>query len=197
MKKFILCLFVLILLSGFAEAAFTVYLKSGSSISSIHSFEEEGDQVVLHVSGGQMKLPKADILKIVETEYSEATVSDSLSNTESAEESVTETDEQRSTEPSISRADEEKGARLKELRTQFDSYQSDIRAVEAEEAQLIAQFNAIQEKRGTMWNNYQIRQLERELMPLREKLQDVQKRKAELLDKRNMMADQIRALQQQ
>jgi hypothetical protein len=34
-------------------------------------------------------------------------------------------------------------------------------------------------------------------MPLREKLQDVQRRKAELLDKRNVMADQIRALQQE
>jgi predicted RNase H-like nuclease (RuvC/YqgF family) len=188
---------MLILLTGFAEAAFTVYLKSGSSLSGIHSFEEEGDQVVLHLSGGQMKLPKADILKIVETEYSDVTVSESLSNTESTEESATETDAPLPTEPSLSSADEEKNARIKELMTQFDTYQSDIRQVEAEEAQLIAQYNAIQEKRGTLWNNYQIRQLERELMPLREKLQDVQRRKAELLDKRNVMADQIRALQQE
>lgn len=197
MKKFLLCIFILIHLSGFAEAAFTVYLKSGSSLSGIHSFEEEGDQVVLHLSGGQMKLPKADILKIVETEYSDVTVSESLSNTESTEESAAETDAQLPREPSISKADEEKNARIKELRTQFDSYQSDIRAVEAEEAQLIAQYNTIQEKRGTLWNNYQIRQLERELMPLREKLKEVQKRKAELLDERNVMADQIRALQQE
>lgn len=196
MRKCILCILILILLSGFAEAAFTVYLKSGSSIPGVYSFEEEGDRVVLHLRGGQMKLPKADILKIVETGLSEVSVSESPPDMESAEEGATEAEEQLQTEPSISRADEEKVARMKELKTQFDSYQSEIRAVETEEAQLIAEINAGQEKRGTLWNNYQIRQLERELMPLRQKLQDVQKRKVELLDKRNMMADQIRALQQ-
>jgi len=197
MKKCMLCIFILIQLSGLAEAAFTVYLKSGSSVPGVYSFQEEGDRVILHFNGGQMKLPKSDILKIVETGLSEVSVSESASDVESVEEGVTETQTQLQTEPAISNEDEEKSARMKELKAEFDSYQSDIRSVEAEEAQLIAEINAGQEKRGTMWNNYQIRQLERELMPLRQKLQDVQKRKVELLDKRNLMADQIRALQQQ
>ena len=196
MKRCILCIFIFILLSGFAEAAFTVYLKSGSSLSGVHSFEEEGDQVILHLSGGEMKLQKADIRKIVETGLSEVSVPESLPETESAEERVINTDEQLEERASTSKADEEKNSRMKELRSEFDSYQSEIRSVEAEEAELIAEINASQEKRGTLWNNYQIRQFEREITPLRQKLQDVQKRKVELIDKRNKMADQIRALQQ-
>jgi len=198
MRKSILCIFfILILQSGFAEAAFTVYLKSGSTLSDVYSFEEDGDQVVLHFSGGQMKLPKADILRIVETVLPEVSVSESVSEIESTEKGTTEPEEQLPTETTTGKADEERIARINELKTQFDSCQAEIRTAEAEEAQLIAEINAGQEKRGTLWNNYQIRQFERELMPLRQKLQDVQKRKVELLDKRNIMADQIKTLQQQ
>src|SRR4030043_213672 len=64
----ILLVILILLLPASSEAAYKIYLKNGSVISGVHSYEKKGGEVTVYFSRGSMAVSEKDILKIVETE---------------------------------------------------------------------------------------------------------------------------------
>ena len=65
-------LWVLILLFPIcSDAAYKIYLKNGSVISGVSSYEKSDGDVNIFFGGGSMGIPAKDILKIEETETPE------------------------------------------------------------------------------------------------------------------------------
>src|SRR4030067_2307224 len=62
---FLLILFLLLPVSS--EAAYTIYLKNGSEISGVYSYEKKGGEVIIYFGGGSMGIPEKDIVKIEST----------------------------------------------------------------------------------------------------------------------------------
>jgi chromosome segregation ATPase len=84
-------------------------------------------------------------------------------------------------------------AQLKALQADADALNKEISALNMQETQLAATIN---EKRNekTVWNKYQMIQLENELKPLSDELRSVQKKKIELLEQKAALENQISEL---
>ena len=88
---------------------------------------------------------------------------------------------------------DDKSARVNALMADLDAVSTEIRAVEAEEARLVASIN---EKRGKKYYNViQLRQIEKETEPLQQELVTIQQKKKELIGRKNSLEDEIKALQ--
>lgn len=180
-RDFIL-FFVLFVFSSVAEAAFKVYLKNGSVISGISSYESRNNEVILYIGGGLIGLGKDEILKIEETGALEMDIR------------VKEAEREKTTTPPSPPPEEDRGARIKMLQEELDSIITEIRRLEADEGRLVTEIN---EKRGRRfkYNIYQLRQLEKETEPLQQQLFSVQQKKNELLERRNAIEEELRSLQ--
>ena len=180
-------LLILILLLPFpAEASYKIYLKDGSVISGIQYYEKKGGDVGIFFKDGSMHISEDDILKIEGKEPSESYVPPEETKAAPDTTSVTSTQEPASeTSDSMSQ--------LKALQTDVDALNEEIRAVNMQETQLTATIN---EKRNekTVWNKYQMIQLENELKPLSDELHSVQQKKIELLEKKAVLENQISEL---
>jgi len=192
MKRFIFFLMIL-LLPVYSRAAYKIYLHNGAEISGVNSYDEVGDEVNLYLDTGSIAVPKKDILKI---EGKESSVSDSGSREEQEirPEQRQET-QQEIVAPSASPGPaEDNSSRISELKAELNSINTEIRAAEEQEAQLVA---AINEKTGARlkYNLIQLRQVETELEPLRQELGAVQQKKAELTKKRSELEAQLKTLE--
>lgn len=180
---YIIFISLLLVLSGVAEAAFTVHLKNGSVISGISSYESRNNEIILYIGEGSIGLNKGEILKIEETKGPERDIR-------------VKGGEKEEVPPSLppSPLSEDKGERIKMLQDELDSVIAEIRKLEAEEGRLVSEIN---QKRGRRfkYNIYQLRQLEKETEPLQQELFSVQQKKNELLERRNTIEDELRALQ--
>lgn len=174
-------LFFVIALSGIAEAAFTVYLKNGSIITGISSYEESKDEIILYIGGGSIGINKDEILRIKETGGPEMDIR--------AKEGL----EKEEVSPP-SPPEDDRASRIKELQDDLDSVTAEIRRLEAEEGRIVKEIN---EKRGRRfkYNIYQLKQIEKETEPLQQELFGVQQKKNELLERRNIIEGELRALQ--
>lgn len=179
--RHIVFLFVLLALSR-AEAAFNVYLKNGSVISGISSYESRNNEVILYIGGGSIGVNKEDILKIQETEGPERDIR------------IKEGEKEEVAPPPAAPPEEDRSLRIKMLQDDLDNIITEIRRLEAEEGRLVSEIN---EKRGRRfkYNIYQLRQLEKETEPLQQELFSVQQKKNELLERRSSIEGELRALQ--
>jgi chromosome segregation ATPase len=183
----ILLVILILLLPASSEAAYKIYLKNGSVISGVRSYEKKGGEVTVYFSGGSMAISEKDILKIEGTE----TLEEDLQTKGQEKEEKQERPED-AVAPSQAPVDD-KSARVNALMADLDAVNTEIRAIEAEEARLVASIN---EKRGKKYYNIiQLRQIEKETEPLQQELVTIQQKKKELIGRKNSLEDEIKALQ--
>ena len=171
-----------------AQADYTFFLKNGSEISAIQTYAEKGDAVTVYFSAGSMIISKQDILRI---EGSEATLEDIAEEAQPDTQATKGKKEETAGRSQGSGAmNERKGA----LDNELDSVRTEIRAAEKQEMDLVTTIN---EKIGSdkSYNIIQRRQLEKEIEPLKNELSGVQNKKAELLQRRSTLEDQLKLVQ--
>ena len=170
-------------------ASFNIFLNNGSVISGVNSYDESGDEVNIYFDTGSMTVPRKDILKIEGSE-SAATKEMPEAGLETGQGKAPET---AAPSPPPAPADD-KSARVSALRTELDSVYAAIRSAEERERALVTQIN---DRTGARFNYnlYQVKQLERELEPLRQELGSVQAEKAELVRKRDAIEAELRSLE--
>jgi len=182
----ILLVILILLLPASSEAAYKIYLKNGSVISGVRSYEKKGGEVTVYFSGGSMAISEKDILKIEGTETPE----EDLQTKEPGKEEKQERPED-AVVPSQAPVDD-KSARVNALMADLDAVNIEIRAVEAEEARLVASIN---EKRGKKFYNItQLRQIEKDTAPLQQELVSIQQKKADLIQRKASIEGELRAL---
>ena len=183
----ILLVILILLLPASSEAAYKIYLKNGSVISGVRSYEKKGAEVTVYFSGGSMAISEEDILNIEGTE----TLEEDLQTKEQEKEEKQERPED-AVAPSQAPVDD-KSARVNALMADLDAVNTEIRAIEAEEAKLVASIN---EKRGKkFYNVIQLRQIEKETAPLQQELVSIQQKKADLIQRKASIEGELRALQ--
>jgi len=182
-----LLLFILILLMPvFSDAAYKIYLKNGSVISEVGSYERKGGEVTVYFREGSIRISENDIQKIEETESFEK----ELRSKETTE------IQQKPTEvaPAPQVPVDDKGTRASALRAELDAVYAEIRALEEQEARLVAQINEIRGRRFT-YNYFQLKQMEKETEPLQKELFTVQQKKEQLRQKKTSLENELRALE--
>ena len=170
----------------YSEAAYKIFLKNGSVIAGVSSFEKKAGEVTIYFGGGSLGISEKDILKIEETTESEK---DFLSQEipekqEKPEEAVVPTQ----------RPEADKSGRVNALRAELEAVTSEIKTVEEQETRLVTEINA---KRGQRlkYNIYQLRQMEKEVEPLQQELFSIQQKKSELIQRKAYIEGELRALE--
>lgn len=180
-------LFILILLLPVSsEAAYKIYLKNGTVISKVKTYEKKGGDVTIYLGGGSMVISEKDILKIEGTE----TIEEELQPKETPK---VEKKQEDAAAPPPAPVDD-KSARVDALKADLAAVYSEIRTAEAEETRLVTSINEIRGRRFT-YNYYQMRQLEKESEPLQRELFDIQQKKTELIQRKTALEDELKALQ--
>lgn len=182
-KKVAWLLAMIMLLPVPALAVYKIYLKNGSVISGVSTYEKKDGEVLIHLGGGSMGIPEKDILKIEESGVSEKDFTARESNDDKQKEAPSEP---------LKGSGNDKRSRFSALQAEYDAVISEIRAAEGEETRLV---NAINEKTGqrTKYNVYQFKQLEKEIEPLKQELEAVRNKKAELVKRKNALEDEMKA----
>lgn len=187
----ILLVILILLLPASSEAAYKIYLKNGSVISGVRSYDKKGGEVTVYFSGGSMAISEKDILKIEGTE----TLEEDLQTKEQGKEEKQEKQERPEDAVAPSQAPvDDKSARVNALMADLDAVNTEIRAAETEEARLVASINEIKGRRFS-YNYYQLRQLEKEIEPLQQELVSIQQKKADLIQRKASIEGELRALQ--
>lgn len=180
-------LWVLILLFPVcSDATYKIYLKNGSVISGVSSYEKADGDVNVFFGGGSMGIPAGDILKIEETEAPEMDF-----RMKQAPEGREEAPPPPSPPPmeTIDRSPQ-----VDSLKAQIEGVDAELKATETEEADLVQRINDRKNVRLS-YNSLQLKQLESDLAPLRQQLSDVQMKKGALLQKKADLEAQLKALQ--
>ncbi len=185
MVQVLLFLFIL-LLSFPADAAFTIHLRNGSTISGVSSYEKKDGEVTVFFGGGSMGIPERDILKI---ESSEAPEKDFRAPATSGAQ------EEAPPPPPAAEDTGNKSDRINSLKAELETTDSELKSVEDDEARVT---KAINDRKGVRltYNSLQLRQLEADLAPLRQELSDIQVKKGALLQKKASMEGELRSLEQ-
>jgi hypothetical protein len=180
-------LFIFILLLSFpADAAYKVYLRNGSAISGVSSYEKRDGEVIIYFGGGSMGIPEKDILKIEDTEAPEKDFR--TPEVPGAQEET----------PPPAPSGEETGNRTERtnvLRAELESTNSELKAVEEDEARVTKLINDRKGSRLT-YNALQLRQLEADMAPLQQELSDLQVKKGGLLQRKASIEGELRSLEQ-
>lgn len=183
-----LLFFFILLLSFPADAAYKIYLRNGSTISGVSSYEKRNGEVTIFFGGGSMGVPEKDIVKIEEQEAPEK---DFRTPT------VSGIEEETPPAPTASAPAPEPGGKSEKraaLQAQLDEVNSAIEDATAEEARLL---KAIDDRKSSRlsYNTLQLKQLEADLAPLREKLSETQVKKGGLLQQKSSIEGELSALQ--
>ena len=208
MKK-ILFIVLILLIPVCAAAEYKIYLKNGSVISEVRSYEEMNGDVIVYFGTGSMTISQKDILKIGGTEPAEketqkTDVTDiqqrqerterapdqSQSRTQSQEQPRTQSQEQ----PRTQEPGNDKSNQINALRTELQSVISEIKAAEEQETSLVTTINQKTGRRFS-YNLIQIKQLEKEVDPLKQELYAVQQKKAELVQRKSSIESELRLLE--
>lgn len=200
MKK-ILFIVLILLIPVYAAAEYKIYLNNGSVISEIRSYEEINGDVILYFGSGSMTISQKDILKISGTETAEketqkTDVTDIQQRQERTErapdqsQSRTQSQEQPRTQEPVN----DNSNQINALRTELQSVISEIKAAEEQETSLVTTINQKIGKRFS-YNLIQIKQLEKEVDPLKQELYAVQQKKAELVQRKSSIESELRLLE--
>ena len=183
----IFLLILILFLPVSSQAAYTVYLKNGSEISGVSSYNKSGGEVIIYFGGGSMGIPEKDILKI---ESSEAPEKD-FSREETA------TPETEKPAPPVAPAEEpaptEKTDRANRLKAELDAVNAELSTIEDKETNVRAALEEMATSRQN-WNPYQSRYLQQTAEPLQQELSTIQQRKGELLQRKAYIEGEMRSL---
>jgi prefoldin subunit 5 len=177
-------LFILVfLLPAHSEAAYKIYLKNGSVITGASSYEKKGSEYIINFGAGSLGISETEVLKIEETESPVM---------EFTPKEIPEKQGEEKEKPPIEAPPEDKDEKVKELKTELDSIDSELKSIEDREEKLRA---SIEEKRGEKlkWNPYQRHLLDKEMQPLQDELSKIQERKTELLQRKAYIEGQMRS----
>jgi hypothetical protein len=182
----IVLLIVILLFPVCSDAAYKVYLKNGSVLSGVSSYEKNNGEVTIYFGGGSMGIPEKDILKIQESEAPEKDFR--IGGT--AETPV----RQDEATPVAAEPVSDKSSRVNALRTELENVNSDIQTTEQEEARIV---QAINDRKGSRltYNSLQLRKLDSDLAPLQQELSDIQVKKGGLLQRRSLIESELRTLE--
>lgn len=163
-------------------AAYNIYLKNGSVMSGVSSYEKDAGEVTIHFSGGSIGVSEKDILRIEETGAPEKDfrASDSPQKPDL-------------TIPTDTGTTNNNADRISSLKTELDAINAELKTKDEEEARLLALVNEKRNRR-TKYNIYQLRQLEKEIEPLQQELFAVQQKKTELLQLKAHKEGQLKGL---
>jgi hypothetical protein len=178
-------LILILLLPVPTEAAYKIHLQDGSVISGVGFYEKKGSDVALYFRDGSMWVSEKDIIKIEETESGELYVSPEQD--QATQEIVT-------IVPSEEPASEET-SRMETLRADVEALNKEIREANLEESRLVILINEKLSNK-TVWNQYQVRQMENELKPYQDELRAVQEKKIELIERKGTLESEISQLTQ-
>ena len=202
MKK-ILFIVLILLIPICAAAEYKIYLKNGSVISDVRSYEEINGDVIVYFGTGSMTISQKDILKIGGTEPAEketqkTDVTDIQQRQERTERAPDQSQEQPRTQsqeqPRTQEPGNDKSNQINALRTELQSVISEIKAAEEQEAGLVTTINQKTGRRFS-YNLIQIKQLEKEVEPLKQQLYAVQQKKAELVQRKSSIESELRLLE--
>jgi len=207
MKK-IIFLVVILLIPVCAGASYTFYLKNGSVISDVRSYNETGDEISVYFQTGAMVIPRRDILRITgeetpENAAPEATqeiedkqvpsVHSKTQPVESRQETRAGSDLPPESAPPAEGPGDDRNDKMTAAKSELDSVIGEIRTLETDEASLVKEIN---EKRSKpVYNKYQASRLMQETEPLQQELSDVQQKKEELRQRKTALEDELRAVQ--
>ena len=209
MKKIIFFV-VFLLIPVCAGAAFTIYLKNGSVISDVRTYNEAAGEISVYFQTGSMVIPRSDILRITGEDPPEKAATEEIPETPEMQgqgtqkngekqipagrQEIREGQEQSVTSPAPEEPVDDKNARMREVKSELDSVYAEFRTVEADEARLVKEIN---EKRssGFKYNQYQMNQLIKETEPLQQELFSVQQKKEELRQRKDVLENELRSLQ--
>lgn len=198
MKKLVLSVLFL-LLPAYAGAEYTIYLKNGAEIPEVKSYSESGSDVYLYFNAGSMIVPKTDILRIGGSEASEKENDKEEpgppQDTGISPETQKPQDRTAPPEPySPDAGSNDRAARLNELNSGLKSVYSELKDVQEQESRLVNEINGKAGRRSS-YNLIQIKQLEKELEPLKAELANVRQRKAELIQSQDAIENEMKGLQ--
>jgi hypothetical protein len=168
-----------------SDAAYKIYLRNGSVISGVSSYEKTNGDVNIFFGGGSMGIPATDILKIEETNAPEM---------DFRMQQAPEGGEVAPPPPPPPMQTIDNSSQMNSLKAQIESVDAEIKATETEEADLVQRINDRKNVRLS-YNSLQLRQLESDLAPLRQQLSDVQMKKGALLQKKADLEAQLKVLQ--
>ena len=209
MKK-IIFLVVFLLIPVCAGAAFTIYLKNGSVISDVRTYNEAAGEISVYFQTGSMVIPRSDILRITGEDPPEKAATEEIPETPEMQgqgtqkngekqipagrQEIREGQEQSVTSPAPEEPVDDKNTRMREVKSELDSVYAEFRTVEADEARLVKEIN---EKRSSRvnYNQYQMNQLIKETEPLQQELFSVQQKKEELRQRKDVLENELRSLQ--
>jgi hypothetical protein len=187
----IFLLILTLLLPISSEAAYTIYLKNGSEISGVNSYEKKSGEVIIHFGGGSIGIPEKDILKIEsieapEKDFTQEEVSLPVPEAEKGAPSVPPVPAE---EPAVS----ETADRASKLQADLDAINAELRTVEDKESSIK---DDLEEKMSSRqnWNPYQYRYLQQGLEPLQQELSTIQQRKGELVQRRAYIEGELKSL---
>lgn len=208
MKKILVLLFIL-LLPAYSEAAYKIILKNGASIDEVRTYSESGDEINLYFDTGSMSILKRDVLRIegsespsVEDEQQEAQPGQEPPSQQEAqsdqekpalEEAEPAQDRQDGKQDSPKPADDGRQTRFNQLNNELNAINNELKTVQGREGDLVKEINDRSSRK--FYNEYQLRQLEKEVNPLKQELAEVQRAKDQLFQKKLSIENQIRALQ--
>lgn len=200
MKK-ILFIVLILLIPVCAAAEYKIYLKNGSVISEVRSYEKMNGDVILYFGAGSMTISQKDILKIggtepVEKETQKTDVTDIQQRQERTERAPDQSQPrtQSQEQPRTQEPGNDKSNKIDALRTELQSVISEIKAAEEQEAGLVTTINQKTGRRFS-YNLIQIKQLEKEVEPLKQQLYAVQQKKAELVQRKSSIESELRLLE--
>jgi len=172
----------------YAGAEYNIYLKNGSVISGVRSYEASDEEVAVYFGTGSMAISKKDILKI---EGSEAPDKDIRTEDTGKNQAEPEKQDTPASMAAPSRGAENKSDRLNTLRSEIDTLNSEIAAVNEQEKRLVTEINDRIGRRSS-YNLIQLKQLEKEVEPLRRELSGVQQKKQELIQRKSALEAELR-----
>ena len=187
MVQIFLLIFIL-LLPVSSEAAYTIYLKNGSEISGVYSYEKKGGEVIIYFGGGSIGIPEKDIVKIESTEAPEKDFTKEVTEQE-ADKSAPSEPPVPAGEPTVSESTD----RASNLQADLDAVNAELRTVEGNESAITA---ALEEKTSSRqnWNPYQYRYLQQTAEPLQQELSTIQQKKGELLQRKAYIEGEMKSL---
>jgi len=207
MKKIIFFV-VILLIPVCAGAAYTIYLKNGSVISDVRTYNEAGGEFSVYFQTGSMVIPRSDILRITgeenpekaatgetpETPEMQGTKGKGENQIPAGQREMREGQEQPAGSPAPEEPGDDRNARMRDVRSELDSVYAEFRTVETDEARLVKEIN---EKRSSRfnYNQYQMNRMLKETEPLQQELFSVQQRKEELRQRKDALENELRSLQ--
>jgi predicted RNase H-like nuclease (RuvC/YqgF family) len=184
-------LLVVLLIPVYSEAAYRIILQNGSSIDGVRSYSESGNDINLYFETGSMTILKKDVLRIEGTE--EALPEDDQQEEQPAQDAQ-QMQEKGSAEPvPAEQAVDSKQAKFKQLNNDLNGINTELKTVQERESSLVKEINERSGKK--FYNAIQLRQMEKEVEPLKKELAEVQQRKGQLFQKKLSLENEIRGLQ--